>query len=307
MSLTVLIPTYRRPADLCRCLEALKQQERPADQVIVTVRDSDHETESFLASYDPTPLPLQAVRVNVPGVLAAMTAGLADVTGDVVALTDDDTAPHPDWLRRIEAHFAADPHVGGVGGRDWQANDHRSRSVVGLIQWHGRVVGNHHLGVGEARPVDVLKGANCAYRAEPLKQIGFETRLRGAGAQVHWELALGLAMRQAGWTLIYDPAIALDHYIAQRFDEDANHRGFFNAPGLTNSVYNETLVLLTYLPPARRAAFLAWALLVGTWGEPGPLQIPRLLARGDKELWKRMRATYAGRLAAIGTIARAKS
>lgn len=306
MRITVIVPTYRRPKDLCRCLESLKAQERPADQVLVTVREDDGETDAFLHEYDTAPLPFQIVRLEVPGVIAAMSAGLAQASGDIVALTDDDTAPYPDWLRRIEAHFAADASVGGVGGRDWQANDHRSRRVVGKIQWHGRVIGNHHLGVGEACAVDVLKGANCAYRAGPLKKIGFETRLRGNGAQVHWELALGMAMRRAGWKLIYDPAVALDHFIAQRFDEDANHRGFFSAAGLTNSVYNETLILLTYLPPFRRVAFLVWAFLVGTWGEPGPLQVPRLLARRDKEVWGRLRATFAGRLGAVNTTAHAR-
>ena len=298
MVISVLIPTYRRPQDLRRCLSALAAQTRQANEVLVTVRDSDGETRDFLAGFS-TVLPLRVVTVREPGVLAAMSAALAESAGDIVALTDDDTAPYPDWLARIEAHFAADPAVGGVGGRDWQANDHRSRSVVGKIQWHGRVVGNHHLGVGEVREVDLLKGANCAYRAEPLKAIGFETRLRGSGAQVHWELALGLAMRRAGWKLIYDPAVALDHFIAQRFDEDVNHRGYFNASGLVNSVYNETLILLTSLPPLRRTAFLVWALLVGTWGEPGPLQVPRLLLRRDRNIWNRLRATSTGRWDAI--------
>ena len=306
MRITVIVPTYRRPNDLGRCLEALKGQERPADQVLVTVREDDSETNAFLEGYDAATLPLQIVRLAVPGVLAAMSAGVAQTSGDIVALTDDDTAPYPDWLARIEAHFAADPAVGGVGGRDWQANDHRSRLIVGKIQWHGRVAGNHHLGVGEAREVDVLKGANCAYRAEPLKEIGFESRLRGSGAQVHWELALGMAMKHAGWKLIYDPAAAMDHFIAQRFDEDVNHRGYFNAAGLTNSAYNETLVLLTYLPPLRRTVFLAWAFLLGTWSEPGPLQVPRLLARRDRDVWGRLRATFAGRMGAISTVIRTK-
>ena len=299
MIVTVLIPTYRRPSDLRRCLAALAAQTRPAEEVIVVVRDTDAETRGFLADCPPALPNLRVVTVCDSGVLAAMTAGLEAAAGDVIALTDDDTAPFPDWLERIEACFAAYPKAGGVGGRDWQANDHRSREIVGKLQWQGRVIGNHHLGVGGPREVDILKGANCAYRAEPLKKIGFETRLRGGGAQVHWELALGLAMRRAGWTLIYDPAIALDHFIARRFDDDANHRGFFSASGLSNSVYNETLILLTFLPPLRRAAFLIWAFAVGTWGEPGLLQIPRLLARRDKHIWNRLRATCSGRLSAI--------
>ena len=302
MPISVLIPTYRRPQDLRRCLAALGAQTRPADEVVVVVRDTDAETRSFLECSPPTLPGLRVVTVCQPGVLAAMTAGLAETCGKIIALTDDDTAPFPDWLERIEACFAKDPNIGGVGGRDWQANDHRSRKIVGKIQWHGRVIGNHHLGVGDAREVDILKGANCAYRAAPLKQIGFETRLRGDGAQVHWELALGLAMQRNDWKLVYDPAVALDHFIARRFDDDANHRGIFSASGLTNSVHNETLILLTALPPVRRAAYLAWALLVGTWSDPGPLQVPRLLARRDKNVWQRLCASYRGRLIAIRSV-----
>lgn len=304
MKMTVIVPTYRRPSDLSRCLEALKTQERPADQVLVTVREDDSETNAFLCEYNAALLPLRIVRLTAPGVVAAMNAGLAQADGNIVALTDDDTAPYPDWLRRIEAHFAADPKVGGVGGRDWQPVERGNQTVVGKIQWHGRVIGNHHLGVGGARNVDVLKGANCAYRADLLKKVGFESRLRGNGAQVHWELAVGLAMKQAGYKLVYDPAVALDHFIAQRYDADTNLRGKFNAEGIRDAAYNETLILLTYLPALRRIAFLLWAFLIGTRGEPGLAQVPRLMAMQDRNLRLRLGATYIGRFAALKTYLR---
>ncbi len=298
MSISVLIPTYRRANDLSRCLTAIEAQARPADEIVLVVRDSDEETRAFLASFKHSLRKLRIVTVCVPGVIAAMSAGLAEAESDIVALTDDDTAPYPDWLERIEAHFA-DPQVGGVGGRDWQPIERGDRRVVGIVQWHGRVIGNHHLGAGPAREVDILKGANCAYRAEPLKRIGFESRLRGAGAQVHWELALGMAMRQEGWKLIYDPAVAMDHFIAPRSDEDQFHRGIFGARGLSDSVYNETLILMTYLPPLRRLVFLVWAFLVGTRIEPGISQMPRLIARRDKYIWNRFITTYQARFAAM--------
>ena len=297
MKITVLIPTYRRPQDLARCLDALKRQERPADHVLVTVRDGDGETRTFLDACDTAPLPLTIVRVAVPGVVAAMNAGLDAAGGDVLALTDDDTAPHPDWLRRIEAHFAADDgqRLAGVGGRDWQPRERGDRAAVGLVQWHGRVVGNHHLGCGPARAVDVLKGANCAYRLSPLRPIGFDTRLRGGGAQPHWELALCLALRAADWTLLYDPAVAVEHFIAPRFDADQNLRGTFNAEGVRDAAYNEALALLTYLTPARRCAFLLWAFVLGTRGDPGLAQIPRLWHGGDRDVLTRVRACSEGR------------
>ena len=303
MNITVIVPTYRRPQDLRRCLTALGAQRQPADEVIVVVRDTDTETHSFFAGCPPALPGLRIVAVSQPGVLAAMTAGLAETQGEIIAFTDDDTAPFPDWLERIKTHFAADEHLGGVGGRDWQPAERGNRKIVGKIQWHGRVIGNHHLGAGAAREVDILKGANCAYRAAPLKKIGFETRLRGGGAQVHWEIALGMAMRQDGWRLIYDPAVALDHFPSQRFDADQNLRGIFSAEGIYNSAFNETLVLLHYLPLVRRSAFIVWALLVGTRAEPGLAQIPRLTLTRNRHVMERAKATFKGRLAAAKAVA----
>jgi glycosyltransferase involved in cell wall biosynthesis len=300
MTISVLIPTYRRPQDLRRGLEALKNQTRPADEILVVVRDSDADTRLFLADFDAEGMPLKIVSVTLPGVVAAMNNGLAEATGDIIALTDDDTAPYSDWLERIAAHFVADEKLGGVGGRDWQPVERGNKQVVGIVQWHGRVIGNHHLGAGAAREVDTLKGANCAYRAQPLKKIGFETRLLGEGAQVHWELSLCLAMKRAAWKLVYDPAVAIDHFPAKRFDEDQAIRGGkFSATALYNGTYNETLALWEYLPPIRRIVFLLWSLSIGTKASPGLLQLIRLKGSGSKHIMARFKAVLSARLKVV--------
>src|SRR4028118_1425239 len=216
MSITVLIPTYRRPKDLARCLEALQKQTRPADEVLVVVRDTDAETWTFLKAFNPDLLPLRTVTVSVTGVVAAMNAGLDTAQGDIIAIVDDDGAAHTDWLERVEAHYLADSRVGAVGGRDWvyhgtQLEDGACK-VVGRLQWFGRVIGNHHLGVGEPREVDVLKGANSSYRRAAIADLRFDKRLRGTGAQIHNELPFCLALRRAGWKIIDDPMVAIDHY-----------------------------------------------------------------------------------------------
>jgi hypothetical protein len=45
------------------------------------------------------------------------------------------------------------------------------------------LIGNHHLGVGEPREVDVLKGVNMSYRRTAIADIHFDERMRGTGAQ----------------------------------------------------------------------------------------------------------------------------
>jgi cellulose synthase/poly-beta-1,6-N-acetylglucosamine synthase-like glycosyltransferase len=279
LTISVVIPSYRRPKDLARCLDALKKQKRPADEILVVVRDTDTETWTFVQTLNPEFLPLRTATVSVSGVVAAMNAGMDAACGDIIAFTDDDAAPHTDWLERIEAHFLSDTNIGGVGGRDWVYHgtqlEEGEREVVGQVQWFGRVIGEHHLGVGEAREVDVLKGVNMSFRRSAIKEMRFDERMRGTGAQVHFELAFCLPLRRAGWKLIYDPRIAVNHYPAKRFDED--QRNEFNDMALMNQVHNETLVLLENLPPVRRAVFLVWAILVGTRDALGFVQCLRFL------------------------------
>lgn len=279
MTITVLIPTYRRPKDLRRCLEALKKQTRPADEVLVVVRDTDSETWTFLETFNYKPLPLRTVIVKVSGVVAALNAALNLALGDSISITDDDAAPRPDWLASIENHFSSDKNIGGVGGRDWVHLNGKlvddTCEEVGRVQWFGRVIGNHHLGFGKAREVDVLKGVNMSYRRTAITGMCFDERMKGTGAQVHFELAFSLALKQAGWKLIYDPNIAVDHYPAQRFDED--QRGKFSPVAISNRVHNETLILLEYLTTVKCVAFLIWAIFVGTQTHRGLLQCLRFL------------------------------
>ncbi|WP_016870680.1 glycosyltransferase family 2 protein [Fischerella thermalis] len=304
MTISVMIPTYRRPQDLARCLKALEQQTRKPEQVVVVVRDTDTESWSFLQDYHPQGFSLEAATVKVPGVVAAMNVGLDTARGDIIAITDDDAAPHPDWLARIEAHFVCDPRIGGVGGRDlvYVNNEliYKGESkVVGKLQWYGRVIGDHHKGIGAAREVDVLKGVNMAYRRNAIAHLHFDERMLGTGAQVHFELAFSLALRSQGWKLIYDPLIIVDHYPAQRFDED--QRNNFNHLAWKNAVHNETLALLEYLPPLRLAVFILWATLVGTRKAFGLLQLLRFLPKEKTLAWQKWLASMQGRTQAWQT------
>jgi glycosyltransferase involved in cell wall biosynthesis/GT2 family glycosyltransferase len=303
MNMTVIIPTYRRPIDLMRCLEALKRQERSPAQVIVVVRDNDTATWTALESFAPENLPLQTVKVQVPGVVAAMNLGLEVAHGDIIAFTDDDAAPRPDWLARIEAHFWQNDRLAGVGGRDWIHADDQletgSREVVGRLQWFGRVIGNHHLGVGKARSVDVLKGVNMSYRRDAIAHLQFDPRMRGTGAQVHFEAAFCLALKRAGWELLYDPLVSVDHYPSQRFDEDQRHT--FDPIARANAVHNETLLLLENFSPIQQWIFGIWAILVGTRDAMGIVQWLRFLPAEGAFAGRKLQASLQGRWQGLQT------
>lgn len=229
--------------------------------------------------------------------VAALNAGLVKVNADILSITDDDAAPHPDWLAKINTHFQADPDIGGVGGRDWvyqgEKLENGSRTIVGKLQWFGRAIGNHHLGIGAPREVDFLKGVNMSFRTAAMKNLRFDERMRGNGAQVHFEMSLTLTLKRAGWKMIYDPSIAVNHYPAQRFDEDQRQK--FNDIALINLVHNETLVLLEHLSPLHRLVFLFWSILIGTRESFGMIQCLRLLPQQGIIVIKKLQASLYGR------------
>ena len=297
MKITVIVPTYLRPLDLARCLAALKQQTRAVDELWVIVRDTDREAWQFLKDFERGSLPLHTATVTEIGVIAAMNIGLDSATGDIVTFTDDDAAPHTDWLERIEAYYLADEKIGGVGGRDWVYHGTKledgSRTVVGKLQWFGRLIGNHHIGSGNGREVDVLKGVNMSFRRKAIANLHFDQRMRGSGAQVHFEVVFSLTLRQKGWKLIYDPQIAVDHFPAQRFDED--QRNSFNAQASVNAIHNETVALLSYLSPLRRFVFVIWAIAIGTTEAFGLVQWLRFLSKDGDVARQKLIASWQGR------------
>jgi cellulose synthase/poly-beta-1,6-N-acetylglucosamine synthase-like glycosyltransferase len=297
--IALIVPTYRRPEDLRRCLGAIANQRRPADQLIVVHREDDELTREVLQGSLPDGLTVTIITVRVPGVVAALNAGLEAMRADIVAFTDDDAAPRAEWLLQIAARFAADPRLGGLGGRDWVHQQGRieddSKPVVGRITWFGRSIGHHHLGVGPAREVDTLKGVNMSFRAEALRGVRFDARLRGTGAQVSNELGVSLAVKRRGWKLLYDPRIAVDHYPAVRHDEDK--RNSFSLEAIYNSAFNETLLLCEHFGRLQGYVFMAWALAIGHHASPGLLQWLRLTITEPRTATTRLRLTWAARLA----------
>src|SRR5437870_10138598 len=113
-SVSVVLPTSRRPRFLAACLDGLLAQSHPAAEVIVARRSNDYESRAVLRRCR---APIHEVVLGEAGAAAAMAAGVRTARGEVICSTDDDAVPRRDWLVRLLGHFN-DPSVGGVGGRD---------------------------------------------------------------------------------------------------------------------------------------------------------------------------------------------
>ncbi|MFI5053493.1 MAG: glycosyltransferase family 2 protein, partial [Acidimicrobiia bacterium] len=202
-AIDVVVPSYQRPEDLARCLRGLAEQEHPAATVIVVAPDDDEATWQAARAADG--LTVRIVGVDAPDFVVQLAAGVAASTAGMVAFTDDDAVPHPDWLAGL-VRLLGKPGVGVAGGRDLIPGQlGPRRRAVGRLAWWGRVSGNHHLGEGPARPVHVLKGVNIAYRADALAlpRPGF---LRGRGMQINQEFVSCAWAAARGWQVVYDPS-----------------------------------------------------------------------------------------------------
>jgi GT2 family glycosyltransferase len=301
--ITVIIPTYNRIADLDRCLAAIDRQQLKPAAVFITCRKDDPASWDYLRRNDRPCLETRVLLVDQPGVVYALNAGIDQVQTELFALTDDDSVPHPDWLQRIVAHFNADPSppsLAGVGGKDHVCADGRwlegAEPVVGRITWWGMAIGNHHLGIGPPRYVETLKGVNMAFRTEAFGDLRLDSRLRGKGAQVGWELQLCLTLIARGYKLLYDPAVLVDHIPGTRPVEE--NRASFNPVSLSDEVFNRTLLVLEFLATRswgllRQVVYLGYMTLRGTRKAPGLALLAYGLAVGSPDTWARFKAAMA--------------
>lgn len=121
---SVVVPTFKRPEMLIRCLAALMAQDYDAQAYEIIIADDAAcaETRQVVESWTQgktCPYPRHTLRY-VPvtgnhGPAAARNAGWRAATGEIIAFTDDDCIPAPGWLSTGMAAFTGG--VLGVSGR----------------------------------------------------------------------------------------------------------------------------------------------------------------------------------------------
>jgi glycosyltransferase involved in cell wall biosynthesis len=108
-AVTVVVPAFRRATQLRNCLEALAAQDYPTWLLEVVVVDDGSPqplapvTEDFAAR-----LRISVHRQRNAGPSVARNVGARRAAGALLAFTDDDCEPAPDWVRELaRAHLDA--------------------------------------------------------------------------------------------------------------------------------------------------------------------------------------------------------
>ncbi len=264
MNISVLVATYKRPDFLVKCLQSLAQQERLPDEVIVIVREEDAETWEALRQFE-NPFAqkkiLQLVTVFEPGMVNAYNRGLAAVTGEVVALIDDDAIALVDWLRRIEQYYK-DPQVGAVGGPTVPYIDGKpmlEATTAPCLKktWYGGHHGNSEKIPDSLREVHFLRGCNMSFR-KSLAQRQFDSRLKPYWRRNDDDMILGIHRQH--YKILYDPQIQVYHHTAPVAEVQTRDR---DRETIFGSHHNNTYVMLKHSNVFQQIVFLCFTFLIG--------------------------------------------
>jgi glycosyltransferase involved in cell wall biosynthesis len=163
---SVIVPTHNRLSLLKQTLACLDQQTYPScDYEVIVVDDgSDDGTADYLHQ-----LALKGdllyLTQGQKGPAAARNAGVHIAKGEIIAFTDDDCLPEPDWLAVLTESYRKSPdQLVAVGGR---INNIREGHWLQLFY----AVQNRHFENKSERPA-YLDTANASFRRTTFLEIG---------------------------------------------------------------------------------------------------------------------------------------
>jgi GT2 family glycosyltransferase len=240
---TVVIATRDRPEMLERCLHSVLALDHGDFDVVVVDSAPATDEAALLLERRFRGAPVTYVREEEPGLARAHNRGIAAAHGAILAFTDDDVVVDPGWLSALAAPFD-DPHVACVTGMIVPAAlDTRAQwwleGYAGFSKGYEPVVfddNGHH-------PEEVLfpytagrfgSGANMAFRASVLREMGGFDPALGAGSLAHGgdDLAAFFDVVTAGHRLVYEPA-AVVHHEHRREESSLDAQVFGYGAGLT--------------------------------------------------------------------------
>jgi glycosyltransferase involved in cell wall biosynthesis len=250
VTITVVIATRDRTESLLRCLTVLAKSSYSAfDVVVVDSAPRSDSTERALAEHPGWPFSLRYVHEPRPGLALAHNASLPAVTGEVVAITDDDVEVDRDWLASIAEAFAESDATCVTGLIVPAELETRAQVLVEESGGFGRGFTRRVYTRDMPEPGPLFpftagrfgSGANMSFRTDWLKARGGFDAAMGAGTPARGgdDLTAFLQVIIDGGTLVYEPRAVVRHWHRREYEgmrRQAFHYGMGLGAYLTASV-----------------------------------------------------------------------
>jgi cellulose synthase/poly-beta-1,6-N-acetylglucosamine synthase-like glycosyltransferase len=114
-TVSVIVPFLTHADRLHACVRALCAQTYPKDRYTIVLVNNGRELRE--ERFSDAAANVYVIREDKPGSYAARNCGLESSSGEVLAFTDADCIPAPDWIEQGVASLMASPNRGLVGGR----------------------------------------------------------------------------------------------------------------------------------------------------------------------------------------------
>jgi glycosyltransferase involved in cell wall biosynthesis len=209
---SIIIPTYQRRGQLARCLAAIEKLEFPRERFELLVVDDGSPTppDDVVRALDRS-VQARLVRARHGGPAAARNTGARLARGRHLVFTDDDCAPHRDWLIAIDrwTSTGAAPLILGGHTVNVLADDIYAIASQGIVDFLYEYYGN--------RPAErrfFTTNNLVVPRAEFMAMGGFDEGFRLAAAE---DRDLCERWRRAGRDLQFAHDVIVDHAHALSF------------------------------------------------------------------------------------------
>jgi glucosyl-dolichyl phosphate glucuronosyltransferase len=292
MKYSIVIPTYNRAGELRGTLASLARMRCAAPwEVIVVDNNCIDETPSVIRDAAVTfPVPLKYVFEKVPGRCAALNAGIAQASGDLIVTIDDDVRVAPDYLDQVGQAFATlgCDYIGGRVHPLWRGERpawmpaHRTR--------HWAVIALLDEGMEPFEWTTMLPiGANLAFtrRAFDLTGPWNNDIGRKAGTLLGQEVREWcIRAREKGLRGFYAPNVRVEHVIHADRLTKAYFRRWFYWRGVSRAIMYQQHGLDMENPQSRQVDFSKARHVAG---------VPRYMFRSAATTVRRLIAAAARR------------
>ena len=222
---SVIVTTFNRAHLLTGVLEALASQEVPAGlswELVVVDNNSIDDTCGVVREFSrAAPVEVRYRFEGRQGQAYARNTGVEEARGRVLAFTDDDIIPAPNWVAALVAKMASGD-VDGVGGSvlpQWEAPPPswlmRRPNLLAWLALTG-TQGPMRL-TYPMDPAARIVGANMAFKRTIFEEFGgFDTAFGHRGRMLYGleEVVFVNALLRSGRVIAFDPEIRVLHRIA---------------------------------------------------------------------------------------------
>ncbi len=204
--ISIIVPAKDAAQNIEHCLRACQQQKIDTSFEVILVDDGSTDETAEIGEK----LGVRVIRQANAGPAAARNTGAQAATGEILAFTDADCIPSPEWLKHLIQPFA-NPEI--VGAKGTYKTD-QSQLVPRFVQ---QEYGFKYLRMARQERIDFIDTYSAAYRrAVFLENGGFDSAFAVPSVEDQ-ELSFRLARK--GYQLVFVPKAEVFHIHDVNFKE----------------------------------------------------------------------------------------